>query len=149
MALLTGFVSTRPPYVMTQAHSLDWLAKAHAQSEAALIGLSATERENFAGQMARVIGRVGCSPASIATRGSVLPDFTTCERDGSSLNLLYDDPCAPAPRFPHGRGASTRIEIYGRAVDAYFARLYADEAAPPDDLIHVTCTGYRSPSGAQ
>jgi predicted naringenin-chalcone synthase len=149
MALLTRFVSTRPPYVMTQAHSLDWLAKAHAQSEAALTGLDAAGRDAYAEKMARLIGRVACSPSSIATRGSVLPDFTTCERDGNALNMLYDDPCGPAPRYPHGRGAAARVQLYERAVDGYFARQYAADSEPPDDLIHVTCTGYVSPSAPQ
>jgi predicted naringenin-chalcone synthase len=149
MALLGQFVATRPPYVMTQAHSLDWLARAHAQSEAATEALSPAERDAFADKMARLIGRVGCGPEMIATRGSVLPDFTTCESDGSGQNLVYDDPCAPAPMYPHGRGVTRRTELYSRVVDAYFARQYTRDAEPPDDLIHVTCTGYVSPSGAQ
>jgi len=134
---------------MTQAHSLDWLARAHAQSEAAARKLSPAERDAFAEKMLRLLQRVGCTPEQIATRSSVIPDFVTCESDGSGLNMLYDDPCAPAPRFPHGRGVASRIELYQRVVDAYFARQYAPDAEPPDDLIHVTCTGYVSPSGPQ
>lgn len=148
MALLTRFVATRPPYVMTQAHSLDWLARAHAQSEAAVTGLDAAGREAFADKIARLLGRVACLPDRIATRASVLPDFTTCDREDS--NMLYDDPGATvAVPSPHGRCASTRTRLYARAVDAYFARQYGSDADAPDDLIHVTCTGYVSPSGAQ
>jgi len=46
MALLTRFVATRPPDVMAQAHSLDWLARAHSQ--AAATGLDAAGRAQFA-----------------------------------------------------------------------------------------------------
>ena len=150
MALLSRFVATSPPYIMSQAHSLDWLARAHAHSEAAATGLDASAREEFADKIARLLGRVACSADIIATRASVLPDFTTCDRDGSVLNMLYDDPhTTVAVPSPHGRCASTRARLYGRAVDAYFARQYGGEVEPPDDLIHVTCTGYVSPSGAQ
>jgi predicted naringenin-chalcone synthase len=152
MAVLTRFVATRPPYVMTQAHSLDWLARAHAHSEAQLTGLDAAGRDAFADKMARLLGRVAASTDCIATRASVLPDFTTCDRDGAVLpNLLYDDPgaAAGAPVHVHGRGVAVRLQLYARAVDAYFARQYAGDPTAPDDLIHVTCTGYVSPSGAQ
>jgi predicted naringenin-chalcone synthase len=136
---------------MTQAHSLDWLARAHAHSEAQLRGLDAAERAEFADKMARLLGKVASQSDSIATRASVLPDFTTVDRDGGVPNLLYDDPgaAAAAPGYPHGRGLATRIQLYARAVDAYFARQYGGDRAAPDDLIHVTCTGYVSPSGAQ
>jgi predicted naringenin-chalcone synthase len=150
MALLTRFVATRPPYVMSQAHSLDWLARAHASSEAAVTGLDAAGRNAFAAKIAHVLGQVACSSDKIATRASVLPDFTTCDRDGRVLNMLYDDPRSTvAVPSPHGRCATTRARLYARAVDAYFARQYGGEVDPPDDLIHVTCTGYVSPSGAQ
>lgn len=147
MALLTRFTSTRPPYVMSQAHSLDWLARAHAASEAAIEDLSDADRDAFAARLARLIARVGCGPAAIARRGSVLPDFIECESDGGATNALYDDPRAPAVH-PHGHSAGVRNQLYARTVDAYFAHEYNSEA-PPDDVIHVTCTGYVSPSGAQ
>jgi predicted naringenin-chalcone synthase len=150
MALLTRFAATRPPYLMAQAHSLDWLARAHAHSEAAATGFDAAGREQFADKIAHVLRRVASAPDRIATRASVLPDFTNWERDGSVPNMLYDDPgTTVAVPSPHGRCASTRIRLYARAVEAYFARQYGGEAEPPDDLIHVTCTGYVSPSGAQ
>jgi predicted naringenin-chalcone synthase len=151
MAVLTRFVVTRPRYVMTQAHSLDWLARAHARSEAQLAGLGDAGRSAFAERMTRLLGRVACQATSIATRASVVRDFTACDRDDGAPNVLYDDPELPigALAHPHGRGVATRIALYGEAVDAYFARQYQGGCAAPDDLIHVTCTGYISPSGAQ
>jgi predicted naringenin-chalcone synthase len=135
---------------MSQAHSLDWLARAHAGSEAAIAGLDPAARTAFAERMARVIGRVGCGPDKIAKRASVLPDFTTIGREASQLQLLYDDPSSPEPgEHPHGRTISERMEVFGRAVSGYFAHEYAAEAEPPDDIVHVTCTGYVSPSPAQ
>lgn len=148
MALLTGFSSTRPPYVMSQAHSLAWLAKAHAAAEAAIEDLSDADRDAFAIKMARLIQRVGCSGEAIARRGSVLPDFITCESDGAAPNALYDDPRGGG-KHPHGDSCSSRTALFARTVDAYFTHEYNSAGEPPDDIIHVTCTGYVSPSGAQ
>jgi predicted naringenin-chalcone synthase len=66
-------------------------------------------------------------------------------------NALYDDPRTDGGHgaYPHGRSAAIRNELFAGAVEAYFAHEYASERDAPDDLIHVTCTGYVSPSGAQ
>jgi predicted naringenin-chalcone synthase len=50
---------------------------------------------------------------------------------------------------PHGSGSARRTQLYAAVVDDYFAHAYDPAAQPPEDLIHVTCTGYASPSGAQ
>jgi predicted naringenin-chalcone synthase len=58
--------------------------------------------------------------------------------------VLYD-----LHSHPHGQGSTVRTQLFAELVDAYFEATYADQAVPPDDLIHVTCTGYVSPNGAQ
>lgn len=147
MAILTRFTATRPRHVVAQGHSLDWLARAHAGAQAVLEGLDPAGRDRFAKRIARLLGRVGCSPDAIATRASVLPDFSPAGRDEP---VLYDTAqTARPPSYPHGKGASARLDLFTRVVDDYFAAEYAGERDAPDDLIHVTCTGYVSPSGAQ
>jgi len=59
-------------------------------------------------------------------------------------NVLYD-----VVRDPHGGDSATRTRLFGEIVDDYFVHAYADDDVAPDDLVHVTCTGYLSPSGAQ
>jgi predicted naringenin-chalcone synthase len=56
---------------------------------------------------------------------------------------LYD-----VARHPHGRGTATRSRVFAEVVDAYFEAEFAEVSAP-SELIHVTCTGYVAPSGAQ
>jgi len=147
MALLTRFTATRPRHVVPQQQALDWLARAHAGAEAAVAGLSAAGRERFERKIARLLERVGCTPDRIATRASVLPDFALGDRDEP---VLYDSARVdPPPSYPRGRGATARLDAFARAVDDYFAAEYSAERDAPDDLIHVTCTGYVSPSGAQ
>lgn len=134
-ALLTGFRSTRPRYHVTQVRTLAWLASAHAEAE----HLDPEEREAFRVRITRLLERCGCRPAKISARGSSI-DLDAAWAD----NLVYD-----LPREPHGAGASVRTRVFGEIVDAYFEAEYADDREPPDELIHVTCTGYLSPSGAQ
>jgi predicted naringenin-chalcone synthase len=143
MALLTRFTATRPRYVVSQQQALDWLARAHAGARASLEGLDAAGRERFTKKISRLLDRVGCTPDRIATRASVLPDFAP------DLEPELYDSALDEPRHPRGRGATERLDAFARAVDDYFAAEYSGERDAPDDLIHVTCTGYISPSGAQ
>ncbi|HEU5076839.1 MAG TPA: 3-oxoacyl-[acyl-carrier-protein] synthase III C-terminal domain-containing protein [Polyangiaceae bacterium] len=50
---------------------------------------------------------------------------------------------------PTGEGTLARSRAYGKLTDELFSRLYSQHATPPPDLVHVTCTGYESPSAAQ
>jgi predicted naringenin-chalcone synthase len=138
--LLTGFEATRPRYELTQARSLDWLADAHAEAEATRAALGTDDKAAFATRMARVIERCACAPDKIARRGHSVADIELGGWDG---NEIYD-----LRRSAHGAGTAARSRLFGELVDAYFEETYATASAP-DDLVHVTCTGYVAPSGAQ
>jgi alkylresorcinol/alkylpyrone synthase len=45
-----------------------------------------------------------------------------------------------------GINIKTRHESYGKVVEAALNDMYEDKAKAPDDLIHVTCSGYLAPS---
>ena len=137
---LTRFRATRPRFELAQEKSLAWLARAHAEAEAALHQLSDRERVRFEVRTHQALRRCACGPDRIRARGHSIPDIETMSW---TEHGLYD-----LRRNPHGRGAQVRTRMFAKLVDAYFAAEYAGEA-PPDDLIHVTCTGYASPSGAQ
>jgi alkylresorcinol/alkylpyrone synthase len=127
--LITRFVATRPRYEMDQERALAWLASAHAEVDAARdprIDRDARER-----QVARLIGRVACGPDRIARRGHSLGGHP------EALVELRD------------QGSEQRTRRFVEHVDAYFEDAYAGDQEAPDDLIHVTCTGYASPSAAQ
>ncbi|HEY5920443.1 MAG TPA: 3-oxoacyl-[acyl-carrier-protein] synthase III C-terminal domain-containing protein [Kofleriaceae bacterium] len=126
---------------MDQAKSLAWLAAAHAEAEANLGKLDDRERKRFETKVARVLERCACPPTKLARRGHSVADV---ERDGFANNMLYD-----LPRHAHGRSTATRMKLYADCVADYFTRAYEADEHAPDDLIHVTCTGYVSPSGAQ
>lgn len=138
--LLTGFQATRPRYELAQARSLDWLAAVHAEAEATTMALGESEKAAFAARMARVIARCACAPDKIARRGHSVADIELGGWDG---NEIYD-----VRRSPHGAGTAARSRLFGELVAMYFDETYA-AASAPEDLIHVTCTGYVAPSGAQ
>jgi predicted naringenin-chalcone synthase len=141
--LLTGFASTRPRFEISQARSLEWLAVAHAEAEATRAQLSHAGKLEFIARMARLIARSACAPDKIATRGHSIPDI---DLGGWEGNEIYD-----LRRSPRGAGTAARTRLFAEIVGTYFDDTYARETAPDDldDLIHVTCTGYVSPSGAQ
>ncbi len=135
--LVTRFAAKLPEHELDQAQALEWLAEAHAASEASRRGLDPAARAAFAQRMRRLVKRFSCGPDKIRARASVLPDFT-------SGPTIYD-----LAEHPRGRGTAERSAAFAAAVNAYFEAAYAAETTPSPDLIHVTCTGYVAPSGAQ
>ena len=134
LPLLTRFSTTRPRFQVTQQRSLDWLAKAHGIAEGT---------QGFAERIGRVIERCACPATKIASRGFSIPDLGNDDWDDNALYNLR--------ALPHGPDSGVRTQIYREVVDRYFAEEFSDtsDRDAPDDLIHVTCTGYVSPSGAQ
>lgn len=139
--ILSRFSMKRPPHRTGQAAALAWLARAHAAAEGALQSWDAPAVDAFRARLERVIERCACGPAKIGARGHVVADAET-ERWADMV--LYD-----VVNHPHGRGTTTRNAIYADVVSRYFAQEYEDEHVAPSDMIHVSCTGYVSPSGAQ
>jgi predicted naringenin-chalcone synthase len=141
--VLTRFAVTRPRYETAQARSLEWLAAVHTEAEAVSAGLDDAARARFHQRIAAAIERCACGPDRIATRGHSLGELDGFRFHGRALGDVHTD--------PHGHGSGARMQRYVELVDAYFETQYADtaDATPPDDVIHVTCTGYAAPNGAQ
>jgi len=139
--VLTDFVVHRPRYRIEQARALEWLAGLHAASEATTRGWSGDERDAFRERLRKVIQRCACDPTKIAARGHVVPDAVA---DHEGEPLIYD-----VARRARGATAAERSKVYDTIVSRYFEESYGDGIEAPGDIIHVTCTGYVSPSGAQ
>ena len=139
--LLTAFVAARPRYEMSQHRSLAWLAEVHAAAEASSHALDVEQRERFGHHIGRVLARCSSPPEALARRGHSVADL---EAVGFARNTLYD-----VIINPRGRGTAARTQLFTELVDDYFTRAYLGEHEPPDDLVHVTSTGYAAPSGAQ
>jgi predicted naringenin-chalcone synthase len=139
--LLTRFVATRPRYATSQTASLEWLAAAHTAAETTRKKLDASERARFMERIERAMSRCACKSDKIGSRGLSVSDI---ESLSFADNAIYDLDVNPG-----GKGSTARTRVFADVVDDYFVSTYADEPLPPDDLIHVTCTGYVSPNGAQ
>jgi predicted naringenin-chalcone synthase len=140
---ITGFETLRPRYETSQRETLAWLARAHTEAERAGAEDPAFDDVRFHEEMQRRLARFGCGPESIARRGYEIGDVTSSRWHEMRV---YD-----FTQGPEGVGTRERTDAFIRVTDHVFDRLYhatADDAAP-HDLLHVTCTGYASPSAAQ
>lgn len=137
---LTGFEIQRPTYETDQGRLLDWVAEAHGRAEGRREGLGADAQAEFAARIRRLLGRVGCGSDKIHRRGHVIRDVDVPPRDAE----IYD-----LEEHAAGKGTAARNRFYAAEVARYFERTYAAVTEAPSDLVHVSCTGYVSPSGAQ
>lgn len=129
---LFDFQIIRPRYESPQEHTFEWVAAAHTK---------AANDENFREEIRQKLWHVGCKPDKIAKRGHVLADYLHLNWDEMQVYRLHESPA--------GMDLSARSKIYEEEVNAVFEQFFPEGAAAPDDLIHVSCTGYVSPSGAQ
>jgi predicted naringenin-chalcone synthase len=116
-----------------------WLAAAHARAEKSV--QPDFDEARFEDRMSRLISRYGCNPERIGSRGHELDDFLHTDWDRMRIFRL--------DQRPGGLGMDERVAFYADAVDRVFDVAFPAERPAPADLLHVTCTGYVSPSGAQ
>ena len=138
--VLGDFRIERPAYQTGQSDTLAWLAAAHTQS-ASLTAEAGFDRNAHEQQLRRVLDRCACSPEKISRRGHVLEEQT--HRRWSEMEI-YD-----LTQSAHGSGMGVRSRAFQKHALRIFERMYEAEPTAPSDLIHVTCTGYVSPSAAQ
>lgn len=140
---LSGFESIRPAFEAMQEETLEWLVQAHAASHARKSKLSDAHPEisQFRKEIREKLWHVGCKPDSIRSRGHVLSDYLHCDWKTMQVYRLDESPA--------GSNLDRRMAVFESHADRIFEQFYPSEESPPNDLIHVTCTGYISPSGAQ
>ncbi len=140
--VLSSFQSQPPGYRAEQGAALEWIAQAHARAETAIQKpATEAEREEIARRLRKLVLRFGCSTDRIRSRHSALDDFT--HTDWERMRIF------PLDRFPAGAPCGDRSRFFREVSTRAFERFYGEETEPPDAIIHVTCTGYVSPSGAQ
>jgi alkylresorcinol/alkylpyrone synthase len=108
---------------------------------------AAAERERLGNAIAQRMARYGVSPEYIAQRQvSVLTSrFVKHDPANASTSIRrYGD-----LRNPSGETLDERMNLFEEIACAVFERAYRNEETPPDDIVHVTCSGYVSPSPVQ
>lgn len=139
--VLNQFQVIRPPYQATQSDALDWLAQAHAEAEQTQQQDPLFDLASFRKRLHRLLSRYGCSPDKIGFRGYYLADFSHQKwAQMEVFNVIQQ---------PMGAGFQVRMRVFSEAAAQAFAQAYQNEQPAPAEIIHVTCTGYESPSSAQ
>ena len=139
--ILCNFKSIPPEFLLDQEPTLEWLALAHTRAESLKPEHQGRIGESFQRQMSTLFRRYGCSSDRIQTRRAVLRDFTHTDWDAMELFSFKD-------RF-QGPTMDERVAFFRKVVEPVCKQMYPETGNPPDHLIHVTCTGYVSPSCAQ
>jgi predicted naringenin-chalcone synthase len=141
--LLADFRSLRPKHRPSQAGTLAWLAQAHTRAEAhsAAQAGRAFDEPAFLATMVRRLERFGCASPNISFRGHELDDCSHSRWAEMEVYRLSEQ--------GSGRGMRARTKAFTRIASAAVSQLFVEVDAPPQELIHVSCTGYESPSAAQ
>lgn len=141
--ILSGFRLIEPLYRTPQEKALAWLVQAHVKAQDLIDGgtVPGKAAERFESRMAALFRRYGCSPERIKTRGHDNPDYTHTDWEKMGLFRLSEK--------PQGATMTQRSDAFRATVDRVSKAAYDPSEPAPDHLIHVTCTGYISPSCAQ
>ena len=137
---LSSFQTLRPKYEQAQSSILEWIAKAHTTSSFPDSQKDNEESQAFMMEILDNLQKIGLGPGKIEKRGIHCRDF--------SLDSWDDMDIFKVDKFPQGLGLQKRMDFFSNATQEVFEAFYQDKNLP-SHLIHVTCTGYSSPSGAQ
>jgi alkylresorcinol/alkylpyrone synthase len=91
--------------------------------------------------------RYGASSEHIARRQVNVLDSSFVKHSATDAKVFgnaYGD-----LRNPTGEGLDERMDLFEATACTVFERIYQDSETPPDDIIHVSCSGYVSPSPVQ
>ena len=133
---LNQFQIITPKNRVSQDALLDWIIKCHQVSEP----ISAELIE-------KLFRRYGVKSTQISQRYLECDDVLSTNFAENEIYRIVDD-------HVHGASITKRAEFFSTRAYETFRKFYDVSQAPavndrPDHLIHVTCTGYISPSAAQ
>lgn len=147
MFYLGNFAPLAPRFRKKQEEGLLWLVEAHVQAERVRRGLAndATNTpeflDDFRHRMEVAFRRFGATPPRIRYRSHEHADFNHFNWPDMEVFRLSES--------ASGHGMASRMKAFQRGADRAFTQWYETEKEAPDHLIHVSCTGYLSPSAAQ
>ena len=144
---LGNFHSIKPLQLIPQADSLEWMAQAHARSTALTNEASDQELHSPKRMHDRFI-RFGCKPTQIGFRGFDTLNLKDHDFDGSGLYTFNKNNPDLASRS-HMNPMSERSQFFATRAFDVFQEAYPHASEAPDHVIHVTCSGYLSPSAPQ
>ena len=141
--IIGNFRILRPNYEISQEEGLNWISQAHAYSKYLENNnvINKKTLPELIASTANYTNRFGCKPDKIANRGSCIPDFLhTNWEEMQFFNLKINK---------SGSLLQERMKFFSEITSQIFDKFYLEIDSPPKNIIHVTCTGYSSPSSAQ
>lgn len=140
---LTDFKIVKPKHRAPQDKALEWLVNAHTKAEQKKSDhpMESDYITLFRNQLKDKLWHVGCKPDTIAFRGHSLEDFL--HEDWHKMRIYNLE------ESPEGAGMRARGLVYDEITHAVVEQFYPNDQTPPDDFIHVSCTGYSAPSVLQ
>lgn len=97
------------------------------------------------------VSRFGVSPRHISRR-LLLTAPAGLDADGAPPWPAWLEEVAERP---HGATLDDRMALYGQVVEAFLGEAYPEPAqlggaeGAPDDVVHVSCSGYQAPNGVE
>lgn len=138
---LVRFTFKRPPFESSQQNTLNWISASHLKAQENQYAFSEKETADFKEKLQERIAKVACKPANIQQRGHVVSDFLHNDWENMEIYRLKDSSSQAL--------LGEKQKFHRHYVDQIFEDFYENETHIPQDLIHVSCTGYASPSAAQ
>jgi alkylresorcinol/alkylpyrone synthase len=150
--ILVNFTPAQVAKPVPQRLALEVSAYGMARGYCKLHGIDSKEGKRRAlAEMQSKFNKYAVSAEQIRRRQLVFfPQLKDIRIAGGELVLAEPD-YAPlrifaGPDDTKGADLKVRHASYGQIVGDCLARMYDDDATAPDDLIHVTCSGYLAPS---
>jgi predicted naringenin-chalcone synthase len=134
---IAGFHSILPRFRTSQTALLNWLIEAHVRADVLNGGLPPVGGGADRKTLEALFSRYSASADQIRTRGHELADFA--HHDADKMRLFG----------PGGSNLAQKTDFFQERANEVFERYYPPNSRAPAAIIHVTCTGYCSPSGAQ
>lgn len=140
---LSDFIVIRPQFTTSQEDAFEWIVSAHTEAEQTRLGVryNTEQKHSFSEELRKNLHHVGCKPGIIHQRGHECSDFLH-QRWNEMLVYRLE-------KYPEGERIGVRQELHQEIVARQFERFYHSEETFPEEIFHVSCTGYSSPSGAQ
>jgi predicted naringenin-chalcone synthase len=132
---LNQFKSITPAFQVEQDDARSWMRFAYGRS----LDQQGQLDEN---KLNEWIGKYTVSNELIATRFTEIKDFTHTSLDGNEIFKADEN-------LQLGVGLESRMRFFDKIVNQRASDFYTDQATAPDHMIHVSCTGYLSPSPLQ
>lgn len=136
--ILSDFRVIRPPNELTQSELNQWTLKRHLATRA----IKEPTDDMSPAQYEKIHQRYAIKDTLISKRSFECVDVKNGNFDDARIYPV-------GPNQLSGSDIGTRTQFFSERAQVVFKEFYEREEKPPSHVVHVTCTGYRSPSAAQ